>query len=152
MMNSPVVRMLVVQENRDLAHTIKSFFERSKYEVMLADDAVDAIDRIRETPHFDIVLLEPSLHGATGFDVLMAIRRMSVRPPVLSLITGNDESSIIRSLEMGADDCLVGPFGMNLLAAHVRAILRRTAHPPVNPFEHKKQKHTLDNVLYSHSD
>src|SRR5690606_1320181 len=134
-MKSPVVRMLVVQVNRDLASTIKTFFERSQFEVTLADKGKEAADILRETPHFDIVLIDLSSHGSNSLDLLTLIRRMSVGTPVLAFVPRNDDAGAVRCLELGADDCLVGPFGMNLLAAHVRAILRRTAvrHHNLNP-------------------
>jgi two-component system KDP operon response regulator KdpE len=77
----------------------------------------------------DVVLLDVSMPGMSGFDVLRQIRRVS-DVPVLMLTARGEETDQVRGLELGADDYVVKPFGHLALLARIRAVLRRAELPP----------------------
>jgi DNA-binding response OmpR family regulator len=77
----------------------------------------------------DIVLLDVSMPGKDGFQVLQEIRRRS-DVPVLMLTARGDETAQVRGLELGADDYVVKPFSHLALLARIKAVLRRAALPP----------------------
>ena len=78
----------------------------------------------------DIVLLDVTLPGLSGFEVLRQIRQFS-DVPVIMLTGRSEETDQVRGLELGADDYVVKPFGALALMARIRAILRRTEHSPL---------------------
>jgi DNA-binding response OmpR family regulator len=77
----------------------------------------------------DVVVLDVSMPGRSGFDVLREIRRVS-DVPVLMLTARGEETDQVRGLELGADDYVVKPFGHLALLARVKAVLRRAELPP----------------------
>jgi two-component system KDP operon response regulator KdpE len=77
----------------------------------------------------DIVLLDVSMPGRSGYDVLKEIRRVS-DVPVLMLTARGEETDQVKGLELGADDYVVKPFGHLALLARIRAVLRRAELPP----------------------
>ncbi|MCL4541889.1 MAG: response regulator transcription factor [Chloroflexi bacterium] len=77
----------------------------------------------------DVVLLDVSMPGKNGFDVLKEIRQVS-DVPVLMITARGEETAQVRGLELGADDYLVKPFSHLALLARIKAVLRRTEMPP----------------------
>ena len=77
----------------------------------------------------DVVVLDVSMPGKSGFEVLQEIRRIS-DVPVLMLTARGEEMDQVRGLELGADDYVVKPFGHLALLARIKAVLRRAELPP----------------------
>lgn len=127
LISNAAVRMLIVQDDPHMAVKLKTYFEGERYEVTLANDGEEALAWMSGDPQFDIVLLDSLLRKKDGFEVLTAVHAMGFRAPVLMLAPSGEHESIIRGLDLGADDCLTKPCSMRLVAAHVNAILRRTS-------------------------
>jgi two-component system KDP operon response regulator KdpE len=96
-------------------------------DVLVAGDAEQGWNLFVERDP-NVVLLDVGLPGASGFDLLKQIRRVS-DAPVLMLTARGDETDQVRGLELGADDYVVKPFGHLALLARIRAVLRRAELP-----------------------
>jgi DNA-binding response OmpR family regulator len=120
-----VTRILVVEDNRDLAYGLRNNLEIEGYDVLLAEDGQAGLEAARRnTP--DLVILDLMLPELDGFRVLKALRAASSDPPVLVLTARGEEADKVRALRMGADDYVTKPFGLLELLARVEAVLRRS--------------------------
>jgi len=117
-------RVLIVEDNRDLAYGLRNNLEIEGYEVDVAADGNAGLERaIAMRP--DLVVLDLMLPGMDGFRVLRALRAAEGTMPVLVLTARGEESDKVRCLKHGADDYLTKPFGVLELLARVEALLRR---------------------------
>jgi DNA-binding response OmpR family regulator len=121
-----VTRILVVEDNADLAYGLKNNLEIEGYDVEVAADGARGLQRIREMRP-DLVILDLMLPELDGFRVLRSTRAESFRMPVLILTARGEESDKVRGLKLGADDYVTKPFGVLELLARVEALLRRSA-------------------------
>ena len=118
------MRILVVEDDRQVASFIRRGLLEQRYAVDLARDGEEALF-LAETETYDLVILDWLLPKRAGIEVLRALRADRVSTPVL-LLTGKDAlSDKIEGLDAGADDYLTKPFGFQELLARVRALLRR---------------------------
>jgi DNA-binding response OmpR family regulator len=119
-----VTRLLIVDDDVNLRHTLGYAFRQEGFEVVTADDGDQALISFRTT-HPDLVILDVMLPNRDGFDVARALRRES-DVPVIMLTARDSELDKVVGLEIGADDYLAKPFSTRELIARVRAMLRRT--------------------------
>jgi DNA-binding response OmpR family regulator len=116
-----VKRVLVIEDNRDLAYGLRNNLEIEGYEVDVAEDGPNGLLRARSgTP--DLIILDLMLPGMDGFRVL---REEGRRTPVLILTARGEEADKVRGLRLGADDYVTKPFGVLELLARVEALMRR---------------------------
>lgn len=120
-----MTRILVVEDNDDLAFGLRTILEFEGYHVDLAPDGEQGLDAARNTPP-DLLVLDLMLPGRSGFDILRDLRRDGHRFPVLILTARSQESDVVLGFEFGADDYVTKPFSTAELLARVRALLRRT--------------------------
>ncbi len=121
--------VLVVDDDERVRTLLSWRLEAEGFVVRCASDGAEALDRIgRECP--DLVVLDLSLPGAAGLDVLRRVRDEGPLP-VIILSGRSGETDRIVGLDLGADDYLVKPFSPGELAARVRSVLRR-ARPPAS--------------------
>jgi len=127
------MRILVVEDERDLANAIATSLRRDGYATDVAPDGGTAIDRAALN-EYDLVCLDLNLPDIDGLDVCreLTIPRRSldgdsiaVPPKVIMLTARGGVDDRIRGLDQGADDYLVKPFSLGELGARVRALLRR---------------------------
>src|SRR5881296_94162 len=121
-------RILVIEDNPDLAYGLRNNLEIEGYEVEVAKDGARGLSRAR-TANPDLVVLDLMLPGLDGFRVLRALREDGHGMPVLILTARGEEADKVRGLRLGADDYVTKPFGVLELLARVEALLRRTAPP-----------------------
>lgn len=121
-----MTRILVVEDNADLAYGLKNNLEIEGYDLEVAADGARGLQRIRETRP-DLVILDLMLPELDGFRLLRTMRAESFRMPVLILTARGEESDKVRGLKLGADDYVTKPFGVLELLARVEALLRRSA-------------------------
>jgi two-component system response regulator TctD len=120
------MRLLIVEDNRELADAIRGGFEKRHINCDLAHDAGDAAIMI-ETARYALVILDLGLPDADGMDMLRQLR-LSTRPePILVLTARGAVESRVDALRAGADDYMLKPFHFDELHARVLAILRRDA-------------------------
>jgi two-component system, OmpR family, alkaline phosphatase synthesis response regulator PhoP len=122
-------RVLVVEDNRDLAYGLRNNLEIEGYAVDVAAHGTSGLERATATAP-DLIVLDLMLPGMDGFRVLRALRAAGLTMPVLVLTARGEESDKVRCLKLGADDYLTKPFGVLELLARVEALLRR-ANPGI---------------------
>ncbi len=123
------MRVLVVEDESDLARTLRKALGEEGFAVDLSADGEDALFRLREIA-YDIVILDLMLPRLDGWRVLETARQEGIRTPVLVLTARDALSDKIRGLDLGADDYLTKPFALAELVARVRALVRRAAVDP----------------------
>ena len=117
-------RILIVEDNVDLAFGLRRALEFEGYEVQVAGDGPTGLDQARSGAA-DLVLLDLMLPGMDGFRVLRELRGAGSRVPVLVLTARGDEADVVMGFDGGADDYVTKPFSTLELLARVRALLRR---------------------------
>lgn len=120
------MRVLVVEDEAELAEGIRRGLEADGYAVDVAADGVDGLWRATEHEYAAIVL-DLMLPGRSGLEVCAALRAAQVWTPVLVLTARDGELDEARSLDTGADDFLAKPFSAVVLSARLRALVRRGA-------------------------
>ncbi len=115
--------LLVVEDERPLAETLRFNLEMEGYRVRTAEDGVEGLSMARALQP-DLVLLDLMLPRMDGLDVLRGIREHS-QAPVLLLTARTSEADRVRGLDLGADDYITKPFSLAELKARVRVHLRR---------------------------
>jgi len=117
------VKILIVDDDRELRELVGFVVRRAGYEVAEAGDGPEAVRKhAAERP--ELVILDVNLPGFDGFEVCRRIRAES-DTPVMMLTVRGEESDQVRGLDLGADDYLAKPFSPAALLARVRAVLRR---------------------------
>jgi DNA-binding response OmpR family regulator len=121
-----MARVLVVEDNNDLAAGIEFNLSLEGYEVRIAPDGHAAISSAAEWKP-DLVLLDLMLPGIDGYRVLQEIRSSGNRVPVLILTARGEEADKVRGFRLDADQYVTKPFGILELLERVAALLRRSA-------------------------
>jgi DNA-binding response OmpR family regulator len=121
------VRVLVVEDDAEIAHVLQRSLRLDGYDVKLASDGVQALD---EAHAFlpDLIVLDLGLPRLDGIDVARRLREDGDDVPILILTARDAVESRVEGLDVGADDYLVKPFERQELLARLRALLRR--RPP----------------------
>ena len=118
------MRVLVVEDNADLAESICTSLRQMEHAVDAIGDGLHASAMLATEP-YDLVVLDLNLPGQDGLAVLTELRRRASDVPVLILTARADPEERVRGLDLGADDYLTKPFHLAELDARVRALLRR---------------------------
>jgi DNA-binding response OmpR family regulator len=118
------VRILVVEDEQKVADALREGLEGERYEVIVERTGEAAFFRIN-TELFDAILLDLTLPGRDGLDILRALRARSLKTPVLVLTARDSLHDRVTGLDSGADDYLVKPFAFAELVARIRALVRR---------------------------
>jgi two-component system KDP operon response regulator KdpE len=124
-------RVLVVDDEPETLKYISTNLRVRGYEVLTAEDGLTALQEF-DRSLVDLVILDIMMPGPDGFQVCQAIRRQS-DVPIIMLSARGQEKDIVRALDLGADDYLTKPFGVEEMLARVRAALRRTAQTGAAP-------------------
>lgn len=115
--------VLVVDDEPAIRRLLRTALDAAGYRVEEAENGKAALDAMSRKPA-DIIVLDLGLPGMDGFDVLSALRAKGSTVPVVVLSSRTDESGKVRALDMGADDYVSKPFGVEELLARLRAALR----------------------------
>jgi two-component system response regulator MprA len=120
-----VMRILVVDDEPAVRAALERALGLERYEIELAADGVEALDRIAQSPP-DAIVLDVAMPGIDGLEVCRRLRAAGDRTPVLMLTARDAVDDRVEGLDAGADDYLVKPFALRELQARLRALLRRT--------------------------
>ena len=118
------MRLLLVEDNRDLAVLLKERFGSAGFAVDHLETAADAQDVLRRT-HYSAVILDLGLPDRDGLSILRALRARKDATPVVVLTARGGLHDRVAGLQDGADDYIVKPFAFEELLARLRAVLRR---------------------------
>jgi len=121
----PMPRILIVEDNPDLAYGLRTRLEIEGYEVQVAEDGETGLDRARSWGP-DLVMLDLMLPGMDGYRVLKTLREGGSDVPVLILTARGEEADKVLGFRLGADDYVTKPCGVLELLARVGALLRRS--------------------------
>jgi two-component system, OmpR family, alkaline phosphatase synthesis response regulator PhoP len=121
-----VTRILVIEDNRNLATGLRNNLEIEGYEVAVAGDGTSGLALARSTLP-DVIVLDLMLPGMDGYRVLKTLREDGIDTPVLILSARGEETDKVLGFHLGADDYVAKPFGLLELLARVEALLRRAA-------------------------
>ena len=122
-------RVLVVEDNADLAYGLRNNLEIEGYEVELAETGEAGLSKTREWEP-NLIILDLMLPDLDGYRVLQHLRKDGILTPVLILTARGEESDKVLGFRLGADDYVTKPFGVLELLARVEAILRRARQAP----------------------
>jgi two-component system alkaline phosphatase synthesis response regulator PhoP len=119
-------RILIVEDNADLAAGIEYNLKLEGYEVRVADEGRAALAAVGEWSP-DLVLLDLMLPDMDGYQILHAIRRTGSAIPVVILSARGEEADKVRGFRLDADQYVTKPFGILELIERIGALLRRSA-------------------------
>jgi two-component system, OmpR family, alkaline phosphatase synthesis response regulator PhoP len=119
-------RILVIEDNRNLATGLRNNLEIEGYDVSLAADGQSGLS-LATTTSPDLIILDLMLPVIDGYRVLASMREQEVDTPVLILSARGEEADKVRGFRLGADDYVAKPFGLLELLARVDALLRRAS-------------------------
>jgi DNA-binding response OmpR family regulator len=118
------MRILVVEDEQKVADALREGLEDERYEVVVERTGEGAFFRVN-TETFDVVLLDLTLPGRDGLEILRALGQRHMETPVLVLTARDTLEDRVTGLDAGADDYLVKPFAFAELLARIRALVRR---------------------------
>lgn len=118
------MRLLLVEDDHPLAHTMQTMLRERHFTVDWVDDGLQALAAIK-SERFDAIVLDLTLPGLDGLEVISRARKTGVRTPIVVLTARGTLDERLRGLDTGADDYLPKPFAMAELLARVRAVCRR---------------------------
>jgi DNA-binding response OmpR family regulator len=151
----PAVRVLVIEDDAELAQAIGVGLRRNDMAVDVASDGTTGLQRALETD-YDVVVLDRDLPGVHGDEICCRMIESGCRARVLMLTAAGTMDDLVDGLELGADDYIPKPFDFPVLAARIGALYRRAqpALPPVlrhddvelDPAQHRARRagHQLD--------
>ena len=116
-------KILIIEDDTELADVIARKLENAGFATLSTTDGLEGV-RLVDSEELDLILLDLTLPDVDGIDVLRHLRQRTALPIVI--ISGRiEEAERVVGLELGADDYMAKPFGLNELLARVRVVLRR---------------------------
>jgi len=124
-------KILVVDDEEDLLELLRFNLSGEGFSVACAATGEEALQRVR-TDQPDLILLDLMLPGIDGLEVARRLKNQAVTKeiPIVMLTAKGEEGDIVKGLEMGADDYITKPFSRKVVAARIRAVLRRKEAMP----------------------
>ena len=119
---NPVI--LIIEDDESISEIVSRVLESEGYTIHVASNGVKGLEQFYLTLP-DMIILDVKMPEMDGWETLERIRQISDCPVIMLTVFGSTDD-IIKGLELGADDYLVKPFGIQELLARVTAVLRRT--------------------------
>ena len=117
---------MVVDDERAVRESLRRALELEGYEIELAEDGRQALERLDADAEPDALILDVLMPGPDGLEVCRRLRRSGSRVPVLMLTARDEVENRVAGLDAGADDYVTKPFALEELLARLRALLRRS--------------------------
>ncbi|ULQ55644.1 response regulator transcription factor [Flavihumibacter rivuli] len=121
------ISILLVEDERKIAETLKKGLEEQQYTVQIAYDG-NMGKKLFDNEHFDLVIADINLPGINGYELLHHIRQVNQHIPVLLLTALNGIDDKVEGFNSGADDYIVKPFDFVELLVRIRALLKRAQY------------------------
>ena len=135
------MRILVIEDNRDILANVLDYLQLKGYSVDCAQDGLSGL-HLATTVHYDLIVLDIMLPGVDGYQVCKRLREDArSEVPILMLTARDALEDRLTGLRAGADDYLIKPFALSELVARIEAILRRSAGG-------KKRQLTVADLVY----
>lgn len=124
-------KILIIEDDEAIRTGLKYYLEQESFDVLIAQTGVEALEKIDKNLDIAIILLDINLPDTNGFDLFSKIKERKDFP--LIFLTANDlEISIVRGIDMGADDYITKPFKARELISRINSVLRRTNNASSN--------------------
>jgi two-component system, OmpR family, phosphate regulon response regulator PhoB len=119
-------RIVIVEDERDMADLVARRLTREGYAVDVATDGLTGLDKIRSRPT-DLALVDIMLPHLSGTDLVKEVRQdpLTANVPIIMMTAKGEENDVVVGLALGADDYVAKPFSLSVLVARVAAVLRR---------------------------
>jgi len=121
-MNAPAIMVLVIDDEPAIRKLLRMGLSTQGYEILEASNGKMALEKLAEGPA--VIILDLGLPDIQGHELLRMIRGRNESVPIVVLSSRGDEAGKVQALDLGADDYLTKPFGMDELLARLRAALR----------------------------
>jgi two-component system KDP operon response regulator KdpE len=121
-MNAPPLRVLVIDDEPPIRKLLRMGLSTQGYEILEAPNGRTALEMLGHQP--GLIILDLGLPDMQGLDLLRTIRSRSEGVPIVVLSSRGDEAGKVQALDLGADDYITKPFGMDELLARMRAAVR----------------------------
>jgi two-component system, OmpR family, KDP operon response regulator KdpE len=125
-MNAAPAKVLVIDDERPIRKLLRMGMSTQGYDILEAPDGKTALELLALEP--DMVILDLGLPDVKGLDLLKTIRARNDSVPIVVLSSRGDEAGKVEALDLGADDYVTKPFGMDELLARLRTALRHQLH------------------------
>jgi two-component system, OmpR family, KDP operon response regulator KdpE len=125
-MSAAPAKVLVIDDERAIRKLLRTGLSTQGYDILEAPDGKTALDLLADRP--DLVILDLGLPDIKGLDLLKTIRTRNESVPIVVLSSRGDEAGKVEALDLGADDYVTKPFGMDELLARLRTALRHQLH------------------------
>lgn len=120
------MRILVVEDNRDILTTVTDYLQLKGYSVDCAQDGLSGL-HLAVSQKFDLIVLDVMLPGIDGYQFCQRLREDARDPVPIIMLTARDQlDDRLQGFKMGADDYLVKPFALSELVARIGSVLRRS--------------------------
>lgn len=141
-------KILIIEDDETICFGLKYYLEQEGFKT----ESTYKVDEILKLlPSINLVLLDINLPNISGFDLFQEIKKVKDVPIIF--LTANDlEVSIVRGLDMGADDYITKPFSMGILLAKINAVLRRSTKAEDNILVVKDSKLNLEGMYLKSGD
>ena len=136
-------KILLIEDNLDIARQIKTYLEKNNYQVILAKNYYEALYKMNVD--IDAALLDINLPDKDGEDLIEKLKDKDIR--VIVTTVKSDEDFIIKALDHGADDYITKPFSLAILRARIDAVLRTLPLNEDKTISYKDIKIDLDKKL-----
>lgn len=117
------LRILIIDDEPPIRRFLRTSLAAQGYRVFEAEDGTIALHAIKSNP-VDVVVLDLGLPDLNGFDIIAKLRDGGSAVPIIVLSSRTDEAGKVKALDLGADDYVTKPFGVDELLARIRAALR----------------------------
>src|SRR5690349_6210607 len=121
-MNAPAIKVLVIDDEPPIRKLLRMGLTTQGYDILEASNGRNALEQLAQDPA--LIILDLGLPDIQGHELLRMIRGRNEAVPVIVLSSRGDEAGKVQALDLGADDYVTKPFGMDELLARMRAALR----------------------------
>ena len=122
-----MVKILIVEDEKEMRLGLTDNLEFEGYEVDVAVDGKEGLQKILENA-YHLIILDVMLPHISGFDVCKKVREKTIQTPIIMLTAKGQEIDKVLGLELGADDYITKPFSLRELLARIKTVLRRYQH------------------------
>ncbi len=123
-----MTRILLLEDDASLIDGLEYALGKNGFEINSVRTVRGAMECLRESGTYDLLLLDVTLPDGTGFDVCETVPAAGSQIPIIFLTASDEEVNVIRGLDSGADDYITKPFKLGELCSRIRALLRRTGY------------------------
>ena len=133
-------KVLLVEDEKELAKAVKTILSLSKYDVDLSYNGLEALDATKEK-NYDAIVMDIMMPEMDGIEALKEMRKSGVKTPVILLTAKSQVSDKVDGLDAGANDYLTKPFAKEELLARIRAVIRTN--------EENSKTYSIGNITFN---